>query len=70
MYLVVFSHTKNSLVSIPQAVSTIAIELKNADVLREIVKTVSIPQAVSTIAIVYVAALKQVAQDEFQYRKR
>ena len=57
-----------SLVSIPQAVSTIAI--KNiADNCIMVTGTVSIPQAVSTIAIFFVIST-HCSYLQFQYRKR
>ena len=57
-------------VSIPQAVSTIAIE-SQAEILFNAEIPVSIPQAVSTIAMTELLHLgKNVLGLQFQYRKR
>ena len=56
------------MVSIPQAVGTIAIKSINA--VRSLVKGVSIPQAVGTIAICGIFRDIDVKAGAFQYRKR
>ena len=57
------------LVSIPQAVGTIAI-LTATVILGVIIGVVSIPQAVGTIAIVACSSIKSPLSSKFQYRKR
>ena len=55
-------------VSIPQAVSTIAMSFTHKT--QVTIGSVSIPQAVSTIAIVVMATVLFVGMFTFQYRKR
>ena len=69
LYQLCRDKAKKDVVSIPQAVSTVATAWEHASEEKQM-ESVSIPQAVSTVATESSPEVKEMLINAFQYRKR